>query len=185
MFHRKNPASQEDPSGLVHVKPDRLISNPPWLGEEPVAVLCAGTPDRVRTVAARWAGFVVYWGSPSVVVATRTSRYVREFCEQHKNVDISVLRRSKVPELKTSSPEGPMPQTPVSSVHPIEVAGHLGLSDAELVLSCKVALASEMSDELRGQLAPTKAELKELGRQSVIVAYVLDAWERPQGQAHR
>lgn len=180
MFHRKRAASQGGSPGLVRVKPDRLISNPPWLGERPVAVLCAGTPDRVRTVAASWAGFVVYWGSPAAVVTTRTSRYVREFCEQHKNVDISVLRRSKVPELKTSSPQGPQPQTPVSTVHPVDVAGHIGLSDSELVLSCKVALASEMSDELRKQLAPTKAELKELGRQSVIVAYVLDAWERPQ-----
>lgn len=180
MFHRKRAEGHADPSGLVRVKPDRLVSSPPWLGPSPVAVLCGGRPDHVRTVAASWAGFLVYWGSPAAVVLTRTSRYVREFCEQNKNVDISVLRRSKVPELKTSSPQGPMPQTPVSSVHPVDVAGHVGMSDAELVLSCKIALASEMSDELREKLAPTKAELKELGRQSVIVAYVEDAWQRPQ-----
>lgn len=179
MFHRKHAAGRADASGLVRLDPDRLVLDPPALGESPVAVLCAGTPDRVRTVAASWAGLVVYWGSPSAVVTTRTSRYVREFCEQHRRIDVSVLRRSRVPELKTSSPQGPQPQTPVSSVHPIDVAGHIGLSDAELVLSCKVALASEMSDELREKLAPTKAELKQLGRQSVVVAYVEEAWGRP------
>lgn len=170
------PVGQE---GFVPCDPDRLVRRPPELGDHPMAILCAGTPDCVRTVAATWAGLVMYWGQPSAVMLTRTSRYVREFCQQHKRLGVSVLPGSRVPELRAgNSPQGPLPQTPIASVRPMEIGGEIGFDGAELVLSCKIALASEMSDELREQLAPTKAELKQLGRQTAVIAYVEGAWRR-------
>lgn len=170
---------KSDVTRLVPADPDALVRKPPELGQHPMAILSAGTPDRVRTVAATWAGLVVYWGQPSAVVLTRTSRYVREFCQQHKRIAISVLPGSQVPELRAgNSPQGPLPQTPIASVRPLEVGGLVAFGGAELVLGCKIGVASEMSDDLRELLAPTQAELKRLGRQTSIIAYVERAWQR-------
>lgn len=170
---------QTDEPTFAPRDPDRLVRNPPDLGTHPMAILCAGGPERVRTVAATWAGFVTYWGQPSAVVLCRTSRYVREFCQQHKRLSISVLPGSRVPELRAgNSPQGPLPQTPIASVRPIDLQGNTAFDGAEVVLSCKLAMASEMSDKLREQLAPTKADLKRLGRQTAIIAYVEGAWVR-------
>lgn len=166
-----------DGTHLTPRDPEDLVRRPPQLGSNPVAVLCEGTPERVRTLSATWAGFVTYWGQPSAVVLTRTSRYVREFCERNKRVTMSVLPGSTLPELRAgSSPRGVMPQTPIASVRPILLDGHVALDQSEMVLRCKLAYASELSDELRETLAPTKADLKRLGRQTVIIAYVEQAW---------
>lgn len=159
--------------------PDRLVRKPPELGPNPVAILCEGSPERLRTVSTSWAGLVMYWGQPAAVVLSRTSRYVREFCQRNKRVTMSVLRGSSLPELRAgNSPRGVMPQTPISSVRATMLGGHVALEGSEMVLRCKLAYASELSEELREQLAPTKVDLKELGRQTVIIAYVEEAWTR-------
>lgn len=163
-----NPVSQD---------PDRLVRNPPEVGRNPVAILCSDTPERVRTVATTWAGLVTYWGQPSAVMLSRSSRYVREFCEQHKRVTISVLLGSSLPELRAgSSPKGVMPQTPIASVRPFQLEGHTALEGAGLVLHGKIGYASELDEELKEKLAPTKPELRKLGRQTAIIVYVERAW---------
>lgn len=162
---------------LVAMDPERLVREQPTCGHNPVAVLSSDTPERVRTLAATWVGLVTYWGQPSAVMLSRTSRYVREFCEQHRRLTISVLPGSSLPELRAgSSPKGVMPQTPIASARPVVVDGHVALEGAELVLLCKLGYASELSDKLKEELAPTKPELRELGRQTAMLGYVERAW---------
>lgn len=168
MSERPRPTPQD---------PDRLVRNPPELGADPVAVLCSDTPERASTVATTWVGLVTYWGQPSAVMLSRTSRYVREFCQRHRRVTVSVLPGSSVPELRAgSSPRGVVPQTPIASARPIDLGGHVALEGASMALACKLAYASELSDDLRSKLAPTKPELAKLGRQTVLIAYVERAW---------
>ncbi len=126
------------------------------IGKEKM-LLTAHDGDRTNSMTVGWGGFGVMWGSPTVHIAVRPSRFTYDIIEKGEGFALSLLPASMSPALSLcgikSGREGDKHKE--AGLTPIKMpCGIWGIKEADVVITAKKVYASPMCQAGFCQKAP-------------------------------